>query len=120
MKNTYIKLLGCLTTFALLTGCVSVCNSPSRGTQVYRIVCRLTGESNNLEIFIATGSTSQPIVTMADNNGYPRIVDFYARPAESRGKDGIHVTIRFDAPARGQELAINVLQEGMKGMGVSQ
>lgn len=53
------------------------------------------------------------MVTIADNDGYPTIKDFYARPATLRGEDGINVTLRFEAPARGRKLDLNVLQEGM-------
>jgi hypothetical protein len=66
-----------------------------------------------LNVFIATGSLAQPLVTLADNNGYPPVHELYARSLKYRGMDGICVSVFFDGPAQGKEIAVNVLQEGM-------
>ena len=113
MKQLHIKLVAICAGVIFITGCVSVPKQQSTQIHVYRVPCRVTSSSDDLQIFIATGSRAHPIVTIADNDGYPPVKDFYARPAKMRGEDGISVTIRFEAPAKGRELALNVLQEGM-------
>jgi hypothetical protein len=89
-----------------ITGCCSSPGTHLDGAHVYRVGCRITSDSNDLQIFIATGSKAYPMVTIADNDGYPAIKDFYARAVTLRGEDGISVTIRFEAPARGREIEL--------------
>ena len=113
MKILHLKLVTICAGLLLITGCVSAPKTQLNATHVYRVPCRLTSGSHDLSIFIATGSKAHPIVTIADNAGYPAIKDFYARPATMRGEDGISITIRFEAPAKGREISLNVLQEGM-------
>ncbi|MGY4761200.1 hypothetical protein ACVNS2_16560 [Paenibacillus caseinilyticus] len=70
---------------------------------------------DNLEFFFVTGSTAPPIVTLADNNGFPFVRDIYARGSNHDGKDGVHVTVRFESRASGNGLGINLSQPGMQG-----
>jgi hypothetical protein len=107
-------------TFLLLTLLViASCATPKPATKplpaakVYRVTCRATSTSSHLNFFIATGSLAQPLVTLADNNGYPPVHELYARPRGYQGKDGISVSVYFAGLAQGKEIAVNVLQEGM-------
>ncbi|MEP6664550.1 MAG: hypothetical protein ABJC04_12895 [Verrucomicrobiota bacterium] len=113
MKTLHIKLATICVGLMFITGCASVPKSRQTSIHVYRVRTTLTSGSHDLQIFIATGSSARPMVTIADNDGYPPIKDFYARPATLRGEDGINVTLRFEAPAQGRKLDLNVLQEGM-------
>ncbi|MDA2478322.1 hypothetical protein ACS2TZ_26120 [Bacillus cereus group sp. Bce025] len=70
---------------------------------------------NNLEFFVITGSMEAPIVCLADNNGYPHVRDIYARQREHSGHHGVHVSVRFEGPAQGNALAVNIAQPGMTG-----
>lgn len=71
---------------------------------------------NNLEVFIITNSLEAPILTLADNNGFPPVKDFYARARTYQGYNGIHLTIRFESsPASGRGFAVNIAQPGMNG-----
>lgn len=71
---------------------------------------------NNLEVFIITNSLEAPIVTLADNDAYPHVRDYYARAETRQGFKGIHLSIRFEAsPANGKGFAVNIAQPGMNG-----
>jgi hypothetical protein len=77
---------------------------------------------NNLEIFIVTGSLDDPIVTLRENNGYPPVQDFYARPKSYPTDDnlkGIHISIRFNSRPEGGAFILNYAQEGMTPNGHS-
>jgi len=113
MKTLHIKLAAICAGLIFITGCISVPESRRTSIHVYRVRTTLTSGSHDLQIFIATGSSARPIVTIGDNDGYPPIKSYSARPAVLNGEDGINVTIKFDAPARGRKLDFNVLQEGM-------
>ena len=64
-------------------------------------------------MFVATGSLAHPLVALADNNGYPPVRELYARPLKYRGMEGFSISVFFDGPALGKEIAVNVLQQGM-------
>ena len=85
------------------TVCITVNDSVARG--------------NNLEFFIKTGSMEPPIVCFANNVGFPNPRQIYARPFKNEAihYEGVHVTIEFDGPAQGTELAINLAQPYMRG-----
>lgn len=68
-----------------------------------------------LDFFVVTGSTQPPIVSLADNNGFPYVRDLYARGKEHQSLSGVHVTVRFDGDASGTGLAVNVAQPDMTG-----
>jgi len=104
-----------LTTLLVIAGCATSkqATGPLPPTKVYRVTCRATSTSERLNFFIATGSFAQPLVTLADNNGYPPVHELYARPLKYRGVDGVGVSVFFTGPAQGKEIAVNVLQEGM-------
>ncbi len=70
---------------------------------------------DRLEFFIVTGSMEPPIVCLADNNGYPFVRDLYARQFTHQGKNGVHVSVRFESKAQGKTLAINLFQPNMAG-----
>ena len=83
-------------------------------------VVRVTADNasstgNNLEFFVNTGSGDQPVVCLGDNNGYPAVLDLYARPAIKDGMNGVNVSVRFTAPANGNGLAVNVYQDNIPG-----
>ncbi|WP_305960643.1 hypothetical protein [Bacillus safensis] len=81
-----------------------------------RITLDSSGASGNtLLFFIETNSTEAPIVTLADNNGFPSVLDFYAKATRHAGMNGMQIHIRFDGPARGRGFAINIAQPGMHG-----
>lgn len=70
-----------------------------------------------LIFFVQTRSTNAPVATLADNDGYPLMATLYAKAMEYDGMFGVrlHVVFNTNAPATGVGLAINLLQEGMKG-----
>lgn len=74
-----------------------------------------SAQGNNLEFFVVTGSVTAPIVCLADNNGFPFVRDIYARPLQHQGKQGVHISVRFEQPAQGNALAVNLSQPGMMG-----
>jgi hypothetical protein len=74
-----------------------------------------TASGNRLEIFVETGSMETPLVSCADNNGFPEVHAIYARPASPQGLSGVHVTVVFDQMARGNGFAFNVWQPSMTG-----
>jgi len=115
MKITIFRGASLLTTLLVIAGCATSkqATGPLAPAMVYRVTCRATSTSSHLNIFIATGSLAQPLVTLADNNGYPPVHELYARPLTYRGKDGVGVSVFFGEPAQGREIAVNVLQEGM-------
>ena len=104
-----------LITLLVIAGCATSkqTTGPLPPAKVHRVTCRATSTSSHLNIFIATGSLAQPLVTLADNNGYPPVHEIYGRPRKYRGLDGIGVSVFFAGPAQGKEIAVNVLQEGM-------
>jgi hypothetical protein len=115
MKNSLIAKASLLTTLLVITGCATSKQAPAPlpAAKVYRIACRATSTSSHLNMFVATGSLAHPLVALADNNGYPPVRELYARPRKYRDLDGIGVSVFFDGPAQGKEIAVNVLQEGM-------
>ncbi|OKP88992.1 hypothetical protein [Paenibacillus sp. P32E] len=73
-------------------------------------------DGNNLDVFIITNSLEQPIVTLADKNGFPYVRDFYAKAIEHHGYKGIRLTLRFEGAARGgRGFAVNIALPGMNG-----
>ncbi|MBA4149061.1 MAG: hypothetical protein H0X66_13170 [Verrucomicrobia bacterium] len=87
------------------------------GLQVYRVdlgPTRTPGDSHNLIFFIETGATSEPMVCLADNGGYPSIRNVYAKAMKFKGRDGVRVAVLFDQVPTGNGLSINVLQPGMR------
>lgn len=70
---------------------------------------------NEFEFLVVTNSMKAPIVTLADNTGYPHVRDFYARESDKHhNRIGVHVHIRFEGPLDGEHgFAINVAQPGM-------
>ncbi|MGA2139955.1 MAG: hypothetical protein ABSH14_13945 [Verrucomicrobiia bacterium] len=115
MKNSLIAKASLLTTLLVITGCATSKQAPAPlpAAKVYRITCRATSTSSHLNMFVATGSLAHPLVALADNNGYPPVRELYARPLKYRGMDGISISVFFDGPALGKEIAVNVLQQGM-------
>jgi len=115
MKIMIFRGTSLLTTLLVIAGCATPkqATGPLPPAKVHRVICRATSTSSRLNIFIATGSLAQPLVTLADNNRYPPVHELYARPLNYRGRDGISVSVFFDGPALGKEIAVNVLQEGM-------
>lgn len=73
------------------------------------------GSGTNLEFFVVTGTREPPIVCLADNNGFPFVRDIYGRGVQHQGKDGVHVTVRFESAAIGNGLAVNLFQPNMTG-----
>ena len=66
---------------------------------------------NQLDFFLPTGVTTPPIVTLADNDGFPFVQDIYARSRDFGHVKGIHITVRFESASRGPgRLALNVYQ----------
>lgn len=73
-------------------------------------------QGNNLEFYIVTGSLEEPIICLADNNGFPYVSDIYARAVlHPHGHEGIYVTVRFETEANGNGLAVNISQPNMSG-----
>ncbi|XOJ00886.1 hypothetical protein ACMX2M_03895 [Paenibacillus polymyxa] len=72
-------------------------------------------DGKNLEYFVVTGSLDTPVGCMADNNNFPYVRDVYFREMEHQDKKGVHVTIRFEEPARGEGIAVNIHQDNMTG-----
>ncbi|MBA5716308.1 hypothetical protein DT035_16065 [Bacillus subtilis] len=72
---------------------------------------------DNFEFLVVTGSMHPPIVCLADNNGFPYVRDIYARASDKHhGKQGVHVSVRFEAPpVGGAGFALNLAQPGMEG-----
>jgi hypothetical protein len=85
----------------------------------------LTGEPGLLRFafFIETGSSAQPIVTMADNNALPLLCTVYAHEQDYPGHGhGIKVDILAYWPSNAlyvisdiRGIAVNIDQPGMKG-----
>jgi hypothetical protein len=115
MKTMIFRGTSLLTALLVIAGCATSkqTTGPLPPAKVHRVTCRATSTSSHLNIFIATGSLAQPLVTLADNNGYPPVHELYARPFKYRDTDGISVSVYFDGPAQGKEIAVNVLQQGM-------
>ena len=71
-----------------------------------------------IEFNIDTGGSGAPLVTPADNNGFPRIAELYAREStRTTGTAGstygvIRVTIRFDSAigSNASAIALNCYQ----------
>lgn len=72
-------------------------------------------KDDSLNFFVVTNSLEAPIVCLADNNGYPTVRELSARAVSYQNHNGVQVTIRFEVPANGQVLAINLAQPGMSG-----
>jgi hypothetical protein len=71
-----------------------------------------------LQLFIPTRSEAQPVVSLADNNGFPEVQAVYARPGRFRRLTGVYVDIVFVQPwaaDRAVSVAFNVWQPGMSG-----
>lgn len=115
MKMMIFRGTSLLTTLFVIAGCATSkqATGPLPPAKVYRITSRATSTSSHLNIFIATGSLAQPLVTLADNNGYPPVHEIYARSRKYQDMDGFSVSVFFAGPAQGREIAVNVLQEGM-------
>ncbi len=79
-------------------------------------VDRTAVSANNnqlMDFFVLTDSGQVPIVSLADNNGFPDPIAVYARPAVRQGHTGVQVTIHFGQDAsNGNGLAINLYQPG--------
>jgi hypothetical protein len=85
---------------------------------------RLGGRGFVVRIFVipGTSSISQPLVTLAGNDGLPPVQDFYARLESEPGPGGgrsysIHLRVRFTGKIERQgvlkgSLAVNVYAEG--------
>jgi|SRR5580704_4759063 hypothetical protein len=112
MKIHVMLIAICAALVLLNSGASDTTTHPDEGP-VYRVGSRLKSDSNDLQIFIATGSLENPMVTLADNDGYPVVKDYYARAVTWHHRKGISVTFRFDGPATGREMALNVMQKGM-------
>jgi hypothetical protein len=115
MKTMILRRTSLLTMLLVIAGCATSkqATGPLPPAKIHRVTCRATSTSSHLNVFIATGSLAQPLVTLADNNGYPPVHELYARSLKYRGMDGICVSVFFDGPAQGKEIAVNILQEGM-------
>ena len=74
-----------------------------------------SAQGENLEFFVVTGSLEPPIVSLADNNGFPWVRDLYARQTVFQERWGVHVSVRFEEAAVGNVLAVNIFQPGMQG-----
>ena len=74
-----------------------------------------SARGNNLEFFVVTGSQEPPIVSLADNSGFPFVRDLYARPRVHQNKKGVHVSVRFESTANGMGLSVNLSQPEMTG-----
>lgn len=74
-----------------------------------------SARGKTLSFFVVTGSMAAPIVCLADNDGFPFVRDVYARPREHAGKQGVHIDVRFEQPAQGNGMAVNLSQPGMMG-----
>ena len=71
----------------------------------------MLAKGNNIDFFVRTDNLSPPVVTLGDNDGFPFVRDVYARARDFGGpKKGVHVTIRFEGPARGNKIAVNIFQ----------
>lgn len=71
---------------------------------------------NKMDFFIHTNTTTEPIVCLADNAGFPSVRDLYAKSYRHSGLNGARVTIFFESNATGGSgLAVNIAQEGMNG-----
>ena len=83
--------------------------------QVFRVELGSSDEENayNLIYFIETGATTEPMVCLADNDGYPEVVELFAHYMKLRGKNGVRVAVIFHKPARGKGISINLFQPGM-------
>lgn len=83
---------------------------------VHRVgVGQEAADGKSLRLFVHTGTRRQPLVTPADNDGFPELVSWYAKGDRHRGKDGVDITFRFSGPARGRGFAFNLGQEGIDG-----
>jgi hypothetical protein len=68
---------------------------------------------SRLTVSILTGGKGAPLVTLADNNGFPEVVALYAK-ADSSDDPVIILTFVFSSPIDGtkaKELAVNCFQE---------
>lgn len=65
--------------------------------------------------FVRTGSKRAPIASLADNNGFPAVREFYVKGFEHRGEEGVRVHIFFEGSANGEGIAINIAQPDMPG-----
>lgn len=110
MKKLQLKLTALFAAITLLAGCTPPSYS---GFEVHEVVSEINSDSDKLEIFVHTRSKGRPLVTIADNNGYPEIRDYYAKPDTSGDRTGIRITVRFHGKAQGNKLVFNVAQPGM-------
>ena len=72
----------------------------------------------SLDFFVQTGSLEDPLVTIADNNGFPLQCTLYARPCTTQSLHGIHVSVIFQGSpptGPGPGFAVNIWQPSMKG-----
>lgn len=105
-----LQLIALFAAVTLLSGC-----APHSGgrLEVHEVISETNSDSDKLEIFVHTRSKGRPLVTIADNNGYPEIRDYYAKPATSGDRTGIRITVRFHGKAQGNKLVFNIAQPGM-------
>ncbi|MHC2452808.1 hypothetical protein ACUXP3_003435 [Bacillus altitudinis] len=65
---------------------------------------------------VETNSPHQPIVTLAENSGFPTVQDVYAKAETINEIVGAVIKVRCTGPIRGSGVvALNLAQPGMTG-----
>ncbi|MDA2247572.1 hypothetical protein BTO25_03885 [Bacillus sp. MB366] len=79
-------------------------------------VSSAAAKGSSLDFFVVTGSTKDPIVTVADNKFYPHVRDIYARYHYYQNlHHGVRIAVNFEEEARGEGFAVTIAQPGMVG-----
>jgi hypothetical protein len=68
-------------------------------------------DGTRLSVFVATGSTQQPVACAADNDGWPLLCTVYAKQGAYKGAQGAFVDVVFDGVGNnGRGFAFNLEQ----------
>ncbi|HDR4368815.1 TPA: hypothetical protein QCP64_005324 [Bacillus cereus] len=79
-------------------------------------VSSAAAKGSSFDFFVITGSTEQPIVTVAGNKFYPHVRDIYARYYYYQNlHHGVHIVVNFEEEDRGEGFAVIIAQPGMVG-----
>ena len=99
------------------TSCGSSGGSGGSGMQTARVlVDDKYVKDNTLDFYVETGCQDEPIICLADNDGYQGIVNLYARISPYKDSTRcVHVSVIFNQVPHGNALAINIGQPKMNG-----
>jgi hypothetical protein len=86
--------------------------------EIKDIVANVNAPQQQMDFFVNTGSLDAPLVTLADNAGFPDVQNIYARPKTVEGMQGVLVSLILTrlsvVPARAA-FAITIWQPAMPG-----